>query len=436
MHIQFGLHTLLLVFVFAAFSCKKDNRILDTSLQPGEDLLSTGTHSAFPVTAVSQTHSTIDSYNNRIKFLGTHSDPLFGRTTIGLYLNTNFTSATFGQSATLDSAHLVISIANADFIGDNKAPLTFSVFPLDSALIRGRVYSAGYDILHQSNPLPTMPQVSVSVEDAKTVLRIPIDQDYAAAIFSDKSNFANLETFQSRYKGFYLLASETGNKNGVIWTCDLEDPASGLYWYYKEGQRDSVFRMSFAGEKAVRYNTVKYDRSTASPALVSQLNGGDNNAVNLFVQGMGGTKAHVDITLADLSTDSFDIAVNRAELVLHVDPALQADYDVPPFLSLLPVGANGRDTIAADQYNTTDNARYNGLYDAANKRYVFNIARHVQAIMTGKLPDRGFSLVMSNPSKAFTLFRDELAGRLVLGGPLHPTLRPTFTLYYSKVRIK
>jgi hypothetical protein len=103
---------------------------------------------------------------------------------------------------------------------------------------------------------------------------------------------------------------------------------------------------------------------------------------------------------------------------------------------LLAVSSAGKDSIVFDQANTTDNVRYNGNYDYTRNRYVFNIARHMQAIVKGQVVNRGFNLVVSDPERSGTFYRDEHLERVVLGGPKNSTYKPEFRLTYSKVSIR
>src|SRR5690606_38174505 len=97
---------------------------------------------------------------------------------------------------------------------------------------------------------------------------------------------------------------------------------------------------------------------------------------------------------------------------------------------------SGMDTIASDQFNITDNVRYGGVYDKTNNQYVFNIARHVQAILNGERPNLGFRLVVASPDRALTLFRDDFFERVVLGGTASQSLKPSFHLTYSRIAVQ
>ena len=163
------------------------------------------------------------------------------------------------------------------------------------------------------------------------------------------------------------------------------------------------------------FNTVKYDASTGSYLLNNQLNG--NTALgkqNLFLKGLAGTKINLQIPFFDFIknySDSFPIAINRAEFVFNVDPSFLAlvgngYYFTPPKLALLPLDSLGKESFAVDQLTSTDFARYGGDFDPVNNRYVFDIGRHLQAILGSKRKNYGFRLAIANPSGALAIRRD------------------------------
>ncbi len=423
--------------------CRKDQRLLDTSVQPAEDLNSGAAAVTHSIRAFTTVHDSILSFPGATKFLGSNNDPVFGRTDIGLYLNANFTESNlnFGEDAVLDSAEFVFEVANADYQGDLFASLSFSIFAVDSVLNARRIYYASNNRLHSTQHIGEPLLAGVTVSAGITVLRLKLDSAYASQMIRDRDFLSSSQLFQSKYKGFYLAARAKPGEEGFIRKCNLESARSGLMVYYRRHPVNDLvtrsFRFSFVGENAVKYNTVKHDYSYAAAGLLSQLNGDTSTVQHLYVQGMGGCRANIFLPVQRYVNDTFHIAVGRAELSLYVDAAaLASGYEPPPHLSLLPVAASGRDTLALDQANITDNSRYDGTYDKTNRRYVFNVARHVQAIYNGDKVNRGFRLVVSNPSKAATLFRDEYFNRVVLGGPAGSLPAPRFVISYSRVSKK
>jgi hypothetical protein len=188
----------------------------------------------------------------------------------------------------------------------------------------------------------------------------------------------------------------------------------------------------------VKINTVKYDYTNATPVLKGQLNGDTSlGSFAFFLKGMGVTKVKINIPFLKNYSDSFNVAVNRAEITFPLDPSYNngaSGFPVPPQLALLPISVAGRDTLAIDQLNPTDNVRYNGFYDGTNNSYVFNIARHAQAILKGEKANNGFYLYVADPSKILAGRRDNFIERVALAGTASPENRPRFRMNYIRFK--
>ncbi len=430
----------LVALVALTTACKKDHRVLDSSVQPAEDGLNTSVMSGLPVFMHTQLHEPAVSFNNSSKYLGSHNDAVLGKTDIGLYMSiyTNLSDPKLDPSD-ITGAEIILALADQldNKYGDASAKLSYSVHPVDSTLSSSRAYTTDNDRLHNAAALVgSATEVAESIVNKRTIIKIPLDAAYAQTMLNDLNgqSFAN---YIGKHKGFYIRAGADG-KEGVIYKCNLQDSISGLYLHYKkkESAETGTFQFGFSGTGTARFNTVKYDPATAVPSLKGQLAGDSTQgSQNVFLKGMGILQARVYIPFLRNYGDTFNIAVNRAEVILNVDALTGGNtYAVPRSLALLPVADNGGISLADDQLNATDNLRYDGKYDAQNNRYVFNIARHAQAILKGERKNNGFRLVVAESDGVTTLFlRDIFIQRVVLAG--HNTnLKPVFNLSYSKIK--
>lgn len=425
------------LLVFAA--CKKDHRVLGTDVQPGTDGLNTSYDSLASIQTFTKKFDAVISYNTKYKFLGCNQDPYFGNTSVGLYLNANMSvsNLTLGTNPVLQSAEIVLAVDALDYIGDKTAALNFSVYALDSTLSTSRVYSTSISSLEQPTKLNSA-SLTFTVVNGVTALRIPVDSTYASSIATQPQYLVDNTTFQSRYKGFYIKCANQSGSEGIIYKCNLEDGISGFYLHYKPTPSDTLrsFQFTFSGSAARRINQVVWDSNNAPNAIYQQINGGDTvSPSKLYLKGLGNTKIRVKIPAIKNYADSFKVAVNRAELIFNVantQVSSNSKYTPPPYLTLLPIDSTGKEQFATDQLNGTDAARYNGYYDSINKQYVFNIARHVQAIMSGKTKNYGFNLLVTDPNPVYTAFRDLYAARVVLEGGPSATYKPKFRINYVK----
>lgn len=392
--------------------------------------------------------------------MGCNEDPYFGKTEIGLYVNanTNLSGLDFGDKSKILSAEIILAFdENLDYTGSLEAPLTYSVYAVDSLLYSSRQYYTSNDRLHPRNILLSETKLSYIEVDEKKIVRIPIDPTYAGTLMKDNAYLASNDLFQLRYRGFYIKAANQPGSEGLIYKCNLEADWSGFYLHYRADTtgKDSTynFRFSFSGASSVKFNTVKRDLTKAHPYYQNQA-AGDTAAgsKNLFLKGMGINKIRVYVPDLVKFADTFDVAVNRAELIFYPDLnfAAGADYVRPSRLTLLALDSLGREMYTEDQLNATDYARYDGTYDADNFRYVFNIARHAQAIVNKEIKNYGFNLIVANSDQTLAnaslakLFirsfptiavkRDDYNNRVVFAGSDDAGRKPRFNLSYIKFK--
>jgi hypothetical protein len=322
------------------------------------------------------------------------------------------------------------------------------VYPLDSTLSKTRYYFTNKTNLHNTSTVVAAYTGSYTTIDGKVVIRIPVDSLYASDMLHNKQYLTDNTAFQSYYKGFYIV-SEKSNLNpvsnqGIITLFDLNTTLSGLYLNYKEGPHVSElksFRFTFQGSDAVRFNTVKYQPLQGGHYLLTQQLKGDTvkGDESVFLKGLGSTVLKVKIPMLKSSTDSTFVSVNRAEVTFNVDESYfssNGKYEPPPILTLIPLDANGNESLGSHSYNVSNLSRYNGKYDKTNQRYVFDIARFAQFVMNGSRVNYGFHLVVADPDFSKVLRRDAYQNRVVLHGFNKGDLQPKCKLYYVNMEEK
>lgn len=445
--------SLIVVLILAIVGCKKDHSVLGVEVQPASDALKVSFSDTSKVFCHTVAYDSVLSFNDRYKYLGSNQDPVFGRTDVGLYVNANIinnqTNISFGEDPNLISSEIVLAVASLDFLGTYTNALTFSVFPLSTPLEKAKAYYTNNAPLYNKNAVLSAYTGTLEVMNGKFVARIPIDFNYANSILTNNQFLIDNATFQNTYKGFYISTSGSNlnpvNTQGFIAKFDLEDPLSGFYLHYQNGTPSAVktnksYQFTFGGVDAVRFNTVKYDKgSIPDQNLYAQLVNKDSlkGASNLFVKGLGGTRLKVYIPGLKNYADSFPISVNRAEVVFNLDPLFAAkvgeSYLYPPKFSLLPIDENNYELFALDQASETDLSRYDGKFDASLNRVAFNISKTFQAIMRGTKVNRGFYLVIADPSPLYTARRDNYSERIVFAGTNNPDLKPRLNLSFTKL---
>ena len=124
----------------------------------------------------------------------------------------------------------------------------------------------------------------------------------------------------------------------------------------------------------------------------------------------------------------------RSEMIFKIDQSFTgaSGYEPPNQISMVACDEKGTEIYIKDQFYTADILRFGGAYDPINKQYVFNFGRHTQDIMSGKINNYGFYLVVANADRFAVPRRDDKAERAVLGGINNALYKPTFKLTYIR----
>jgi hypothetical protein len=441
---------LFLLTILAAFSCKKknDDNVLGLDVQPANDLVGVTITDSASLFMYTQLVDSSRTYNDRYKYLGSLNDEVFGKTDVGIYTNfsisNGLTNVSFGANAVLDSAELILRF-NDESIGKINDPLNYEVHLMNGSLQPSIAYYTA-----QTVPCSPAPVNSGNAKFANrygvTCLVIPLNRNMAQYMLQTDANLVNNTVFQAANKGFYIKAVNPSAlpNSGSIYRFDLDDDASGVVLYYHNGSsvnsKGESFRFSFSGSDALRINNITHDYTTAHHYLYDQIHGAGTadtlkGNANVFLSSFGGTRARVYLPYLKAFSDSENVAINRAELIIKVDETVapyDLNYGYPAQLALIGCSSAGVEELVWDQLETSDFVKYNGNYDATNKQYVFNIARQMQKVITHKVENYGFYLVNALPTVSSVVRRDNRLQRVVIGGTANAAYKPYFRVTYVK----
>jgi hypothetical protein len=429
------MRTLFFLIALCAFliSCKKDKRIPESDVQPVTDAPATG-YRELPVTGFTGKYDSLPSFRVSPRFLGCNNDNIFGRTEVGLYTNAvlNLSAVYFGDAPVPVSAELDISLEPLQFSGISDAALTYSVYTLDSILDPTRFYfTRNFRLYNRNDLIGVYTGTADVVQSATPLLRIPLSIDFAKRIMSHPEYLQDNATFQSVYRGFYIRASVPSGSEGIVYQCRMDDPASALVISYRPTPADTVSTLAlpFSGSGSMNFNTVLNDPQNGSDIFRDQLNGDSIRGKDMFfVKGLGIAK--IKLKIPDLVADTAIRVISRAEMTLFVDRSLSSGsglYRKPYALTLLPVDSLGREILLTDlQSSTIDLPRYDGLYNPDIDGYTFNLARHVQAIISGKVKNYGFRLIATQPISPFLARDDMFEGAAFKGSASGITLKISY----------
>jgi hypothetical protein len=427
-------------------SCKKDNSVLGVDVQPQEDAINAAFNDTSTIELFTIRQDSTRSFNLPEKFLGVHQDGVFGQTKADIItrmvIPNDVANINFGSDPQVTSAEVQLA-ATSEIIGKVGALVNYKVYILNSDLDASKVYYTNFnDYILNPTPIADFTD-SVKAINGKVILKIPVNKAFAQGIVTNTVALANNSNFTNTFKGLVIKAF-AGNLNpvtnpGVLIKYDLNAAETGFMINYQNGTPSSTkttntYRFAFSGDGAIRVNQIKYDAFNGGNSILRKQLNGDSLAAsqNVFLKGLGNMRVKLKLPHLLNYVKNQDVAINRAELLIKVDESLNGITDVPrPLtLALLTMDSTGKELLVNDQLSSSAINNYDGNYDVSRKLYRFNIAKHVQAIITKKIKNYGFYLVMASPSAFEAIRRDNFGQRLVIGGAKNPTFSPKLNLWY------
>jgi hypothetical protein len=399
-------------------------------------------------------------------------DPEFGKTTAHLYLSLvpqSYTSHPFVKADTVIIDSVVLSLQTSTIYGDSLSQEDFEVYQIDP----GADFS--YKIYHPIN-MPDLPLTGgpignkvvdfwtlndsvyyVNVKDTISTareLRIKLDTSFARQFvnFDTATHYKGDSTFRSYFQGLAIKVNE-GSSPGArgLAYFDVTGENTKLTFYARiqnNGSTDTI-----APSFVHRSHHADVIRRTPGHGFEQYLTNGIDNDDKVYLASTPGSYVSVKIPGLDTMTNK---TIHRAELILEKIPsAMDAVYTPPPILFIDQVNAAGDSTftVRGDFVFTGSGTGYDvatleGTYKSNENRYTFNLSRHVQSIITKKMPNRTLRVY----APYFTIPYVEMLtgrvlelndflqvntpianGRVVLGGGSHATNRMRLRIIYSKI---
>jgi hypothetical protein len=464
--IKLGLLTMLVgLFIFSG--CKDPGTIgldVDPNLALNSKVVDTSTVNA----KLFKIDSVVSNFTNR-SVLGYFKDPIFGTTTANLAVAFSLPNQnlTFGKNPVLDSAVLVLNYR--DFYGDSLAnSFTVEVKQLDEILYTEPVvrYYNNKSWATKSNIIASKTfnpryRDSIIVQDIivgkrdtvkKVVpqLRIKLDPNFITnnILKTDSLNLLSNKVFNNYFKGLFLSLKQSDIKqNGGLFSFDTNTAgAARLDIFYKTTSTANVVdtlnrSFNISGASGLAVNQITWN--ITNTAVQTELQSTAKNSSKLYLKGLNGTEARIEFPyLARLKTLGANLSINRAELVLTIDPGSETPYKPLPRLRLYKWDIANRPVYLADE-SPYDSRNFginliDGNYNVGQKQYVFNITNHVQDLLVGRTKDYGTFLTTteygatSNPNleitNTFNVFNN--IRRSVVGGSI-PNYSIKLKVYYT-----
>ncbi len=442
----------IFLLVLYLSSCNKQEHGVGVELFSDNEL---GVHyvDTFQVTSYSKTEDSVISSGLGTVNLGFYNDPFFGKTKAGFYTQFEIGSSgiDFGDTLTCDSIVLFLKLGSGSlsYYGPENKALRINVqqisrgetFTKDDSyytnsslsLNRSSLLDPNFNNLIEPNFFDT---VFLSRDSNFTVLQIPgvirlkLKTSFGQELLNlnGTSVLESNDNFLEEYKGLYV--SVLGEDGEDILYINMADFATTLMIYYKEGsdQEDDEYKFIIDNYSA-HFNSFEHDYDQSASlrlkAVLLDSNLGNNY---FFNQSGGGFQTFIDFpTLESLRDSQLYIPVNKAELILPVEPGSTKKYAPPNQLYIFRINDEGEEELILDQYLGT--GHIDGLYNAEKNQYRFNIIKHVQAVLNGDINENGLVIKTASPGST--------PNRVIINGNKADTsmglLPMKLRLYYSSL---
>jgi hypothetical protein len=397
----------LVLLILLMQSCKKDDGFgLDIINLPGDrfGLDYTDTTTVLAWSVLEDSLPTSGVVHN---LLGSYHDPVFGRTTAGIYTQVRLSTSnvSFGDNPVGDS--LLLTLRFNGYYGKPRSTHRVRVYAIDNNAVfdRDSAYYSNHtlplgDLLYDGSVrFNALDSVMHDGKVAPPMVKIPLNnlliQKFINA--SDGPDLANNTAFLEFFKGLHIQVDEVGERNsGTIGYFNMNADLSALTLYY-HNDKDTLSYPFVINDDCAKFHHFDHaGYQHAEQSLLQQDTGGNN--ARLYLQPMSGVKVRIDLPYLDQLKKDGPIGVTRAELVLRPDPSdhTATQFGKPLRLTIARITDEGKYAFISDFLE--GETFMGGDWDPVLGEYRFRVTRHIQDMLNGKYPNNGLVVMVSGAS--------------------------------------
>lgn len=401
---------MLFLLLASLNGCKKEVDSMGLNLR--DDLLG----AEFTDTTTLQAYSLIDDSINTTRsypLLGMLNDPVFGQTKASVYTQFSLPGElALNSGCELDSVVLLLSYSG-DYMGDITQPVSIKVYRLSEHLDNTKTYYNFSNVDHNGINLTYAPNFQVYYSPTQKVILSPDTfaphlrirlVDYLGLELMQ--NLSSTATFRELLKGLCIEANSAGN-SGCMGYFRMDNELSGLMLYYHTIEAGKVmphkykFTTDIASQGELTYFTrFTHDYNHSSDPQIKQMMLSGDHAIGkqvLYLQGNAGIKTKIEFPHLVDAFKGKNIVINRAELVITNMLPDETSLKSPDRLTLFYIDESGKSGFMSDNLYL-DDAFFGGTYDKNKQEYRFRITHHLRNILTGRMPNNGIYLTVTNPA--------------------------------------
>lgn len=427
----FGSAIFLFVLSASLFSCKKEATDVGLNIQPEDDIFNSSVIDTFGIESYTVLEDSLRTDELANVVVGSYVDPVFGKTTSTIYTQFGLGLPTSTVDLiSVDSVRLQIKYAGKYA---NLDPQKFTVQRVTEKFYKDSPY--------YSNSVLTTDGIELVIPASATVTPNLTDTVYVGASGYEPMLILNLDTivgkdiltaipggnlatqtaFDNFFYGLRIGVDNPGQsqgQGGLLYMNMLHAQTKMIIYYTSS---TGAQQMSFpVGANQARFSSFTHDYTGTvvesainTPALGQQF---------FYAQTMQGVEGVIKIKGIDDIKNLGNVMINKAEVVLPIQ-YFTTDVYTPTGNAFLFYKTADGESVTTDQLSNA--ITYGGVYDDTKKAYVFNIGKHVQALVKGDIDNLGFVVNTSASSVA--------GGRIIFNGQGTPNReKPYLKVYYTK----
>lgn len=388
-----GQFLFLALFLLTLNACQEATSI-GNEIISGSNSLELIDTDTFEIVAGSFRDDSVFSVSQPYYVAGSMSDPIFGKTFAGIYFQPlpPANRIILGEDLVLDSIGLILKYT--DVYGDKDYHPSFLVYRMRQVFLNlqfGGLYRENTVFLTDPEPIGYVRNVHLKKSDSSRIY-IPLSRSLGEEILSQAgtSNFTSKGAFASFLHGFYLRPDTSNGYGRNMTIFQMNTSGARLVIHYRNAKSDSL-SLSFGVESTSAVaNAIKHQYT--NPEIIRQINGNPPSANSVFLQGMAGLAAKIEIpSFAELKK----VAINKAELIVTVLPSDEDSLFKAPDRIVPRIQADSSSVLLAlpdDDFDRNfpfyhlDGYRKKVMLDGKPYyQYRLNIARYLQEVALGNL---------------------------------------------------
>lgn len=394
-HSVITVFSILLAFLY---SCSDNPTDIGIEILPEDDFVTIISTDTISVKAYTMYDESTVTTNSASMYTGALWDAYFGTTACDFITQLRLITAWHDYVYTVDSVFFRFLASAVE--GDTAAVHYLRLYETGTLLEDTIKYYSNQD----PDTIKFLGEYPMPVLKKDSSYSVRIENWVGEYLLRDTTKFLPATKFYTEYfKGLYVgVRSET--EPVLITMTDADNPIAITIHFHDTS--DTKYTYSFvATERAVNYNRLEHDFTTADPDKQIQHINDMVTDTAVYLQKMNGTFVRLDLPSLEAFKVNGNIAVNEARLFVpvHLDGEEYIEANLPLRIYLRYRDNEGNLAPVPDLVH--DAAFLDGTYDKLKNYYIFNIPSFVQQYFEGEIDNPSVEMYFPSTLEKNAIFQ-------------------------------